>query len=135
MASNPKLLASLRNTMMDAITTALGNAALIEIYDGSQPAGPATAISTQNKLGTLTGASPFAPGASGGVLTAGTITQDTAADATGTATWARLKTSGGTAIIDLSVGASGCDINLNTASIVLGGPIQMSSLTITAPGG
>lgn len=135
MASNIKILASTRNAMLDPITTAVGNAGLLKIYDGSQPAGPATAIGAQVLLGTLTCATPFAAGAAAGVLTAGAITQDSAADATGTATWYRLCTSGGTAIIDGSVGTSGADLNLNTVSIVIGGPISVSSFTYTGPGG
>ncbi len=133
MASNIKLLAGLANTMLDAITTAVGNGGLLRIYDGSQPAGPATAIGAQVLLGTLTCGTPMAAGASGGLLTFGSITQDSAADATGTATWFRLLTSGGTAQIDGTVGTSGSDLNLNTTSIVTGGPITVTSLTIALP--
>lgn len=135
MASDIKLAVTTRNSMGDALISALGNAALIEIYDGTKPAGPGTAVTTQTKLGTLTGGSPFAPGTSGGVITANAITQDSSADATGTATWYRAKTSGGTAILDGTVGTSGADLNLNTASIVAGGPIAVTSLTYTMPGG
>lgn len=134
MASNIKMLAATRNALGDALISAIGSAATLKIYDGSQPAGPATAISSQVLLGTLTCASPFAPSTSGGVVTAGTITQDSAADATSTATWFRLATSGGTAIMDGTVGTSGADLNLNTTSIVTGGPISVSSLVLTMPG-
>ena len=135
MASNVKILAATRNALGDALITAIGNACTIKIYDGTQPAGPATAITSQVLLGTLTGGTPFADATSGGVITANAITQDSAADATSTATWFRIATSGGTAIFDGTVGTSGADLNLNTTSIVTGGPITMSSLTITMPGG
>lgn len=135
MASNIKIAVATRNALGDAIISALGNGALLDIYDGTQPAGPGTAVTSQTKLGTLTGGSPFAPATSSGVITANALTQDSSADATGTATWYRLKTSGGTAIIDGSVGTSNADLILNTTSIVSGGPISVSSFTYTMPGG
>ena len=58
---------------------------------------------------------------------------DSSANATGTATWFRVVTSGGTFVIDGNVGTSGSDLNLNTTSIVIGGPVQITSFTITAP--
>lgn len=128
-----KLSTTARNGMMDAITTAVGNGGLLRIYDGTRPANPAAAI-TGNLLGTLTGASPFAPGAASGVLTASSITQDSAADATGTASHFRLwKSDGTTAVCDGDVTAGGADLSLNTTSIVIGGPIVCTSFVLTAP--
>lgn len=136
MASNIKISTAARNAMGDALITAIGTSAKIRIYDGSQPAGPGTAISTQNLLAELTGnASAFAAATSSGVITANAITQDSGADATGTATWYRILTSGSTAVWDGTVGTSGADLNLNTTSIVLAGPVSVSSMTITMPGG
>jgi hypothetical protein len=67
------------------------------------------------------------------------ITQDSSADATGTAAFFRIfSTNDGStplnAVIDGDCGTSGSDLNLNTLSIVSGGPIQITSFTITAPG-
>lgn len=124
---------SLRNARADAITTAVGNAALWDIYDGTKPAigGTATTLLAQ-----LTCGSPFAPAASGGVLTLNNITQDSSANATGTATWARIKTSGGTAMIDMTAGTSGTDLILTTASIVATQPVSISNgATITEGNG
>lgn len=135
MASNLKLAAALSNAMLDTVTSQLGASALLRIYDGAQPAGPSVAVGAQVLLGTLTCNATFAPGASGGVLTLNAITQDSAADATGTATWFRLLTSGGTAKLDGSIGTSGADLNLNTTSIVTGGPISVSSATLSLPTG
>jgi hypothetical protein len=134
MASAIKIADALREDMADAIIALLGSGALIDIYTGTKPAGPGTAITSQTKLGTLTCSATFGT-YSAGVLTANTITQDSAADATGTAAWYRLKTSGGTALIDGEIGTSGSDLNLNTLSIVTGGPISISSFTYTMPGG
>lgn len=135
MASNIKLPLATRNAIGDLLIADWGSSPLIDVYDGTQPAGPGTAVTTQTKLGTLTCSATPAPATSGGVITFNTITQDSAADAGGVATWWRLKTSGGTAKIDGSVGTSGCDMNLNTTTIVLGGPIIANSATFTMPGG
>lgn len=132
MASNIKLTTSVRNARLDAITTAIGASGLIKIYTASQPADANTAVSGQTLLGTLTCNATFAPSASGGVLTLNSITQDSSADATGTAAWFRmLKSDATTVIMDGTVGTSGADLNLNTTSIVTGGPITISSFTIT----
>lgn len=120
---------TLRNTRLDAITTAVGSGGLLRIYNGARPAtgGAATTL-----LAELTCGSPFAPAASGGVLTANAITQDSSANATGTATWARLTTSGGAFVADMDAGTGGTELILNTASIVVGGIVTCTSCVITA---
>lgn len=108
-------------------------AATIKFYDGTKPAGPDTAITSQVLLGTLTCPDP-AGSVSGRTLTFGSITNDSAADATGTASWARLLDSDSVAVLDVSVGlsGSGADIIMNNTSFVSGaGPISISSLTVT----
>lgn len=119
---------TLRNTMLDAITTAAGNAALLRIYDGTRPA---TGGSATTLLAELTCGTPFAAGASSGVLTLGSITQDASANASGTATWFRIVTSGGTFVLDGNVGTSGSDLNLTTTTITSGQPVSVTSFVIT----
>jgi hypothetical protein len=69
--------------------------------------------------------------ASSAVLTASAITTANAA-ATGTASFYRLLKSDGTTVIEQgTVGTSGADLNLNTTSIVSGGPVAVSSKTFT----
>jgi hypothetical protein len=92
---------TLRNARNDAITTAAGGSALLSIYNGSRPATGGTATTL---LAQLTCNATFAPASSGGVLTLNSITQNNAA-ASGTATWARITTSGGTFVADMDVGA------------------------------
>lgn len=121
---------TLRNNQLDEITAFAGSAALLRIYDGTRPATGA-AITTQVLLAELTCGTPFAPAASGGVLTANAITDDSSANATGTATWARLVTSGITFVMDLGVGTSGTELILNTTSIVSGAPVEVTSFVIT----
>ncbi len=122
------LATTLRNTRLDAITTAAGGSALLRIYDGSRPAtgGAATTL-----LAELTCNATFAPGAASGVLTLNAITQDASANATGTATWFRLVTSAAAFVIDGNVGTSGSDLNLTTTSIVATQPVSVSSAVIT----
>jgi hypothetical protein len=124
--------ATLRDAMMDAITTQAGNAALLRIYDGSRPAtgGTATTLLAELVMGT-----PFAPGAVNGVLTATAISTDSSANATGTATWFRIVASNGTThVMDgtISTVAAGTgDLQLVTTSIVATQPVSVSAFVIT----
>lgn len=110
-------------------------ACTLEFYDGSMPAGPATAVGAQVKLGTLIASDPLGTEAAG-ALTFDPLTQDNAADASGTATWARLKDGSGAARADFDVtGLAGTGvIKLNTTTIVEGGPIAVTSFVITIGG-
>lgn len=120
---------TLRNAQLDAITTFAGNAALLRIYDGSRPATGGTATTL---LAELTCGSPFAAASSSGTLTANAITQDSSANATGTATWFRIvKSDGTTHVLDGSVGTSGADLNLTSTSIVATEPVSVTSLVVT----
>lgn len=120
---------NLRNARLDAITTFAGGSCKLRIYDGTRPAtgGAATTL-----LAELTCNATFAAAASAGVLTLNAITSDSAADATGTATWARIvKSDGSTHVLDCSVGTSGTDIILNTAALVINAQVSVTAATIT----
>lgn len=122
---------TLRNTMLDAITTAVGTSGFLRIYDGTPPADADTALSGNTMLAELNLSSSFAASASGGVLTANSISDETSAPATGTATFFRIVTSAGAAVVQGSVGTSGADLNLATVSISAGASVSVSSYTIT----
>jgi hypothetical protein len=124
--------AATKNARLDRITTDIGTSGFLRIYSGTKPTNPDTALSGNTLLAQLALSSTFAPGASGGVLTASTITADSSADATGTATWATLTTSAGTRIVDMDVATSGSDLNLNSTAISSGAQVSVTSLTITA---
>jgi hypothetical protein len=129
-----KFSTSLRNARLDAITTAVGSNGILRIYSGTRPASVSAAI-TGTLLAELTCSATFAPAASGGVLTVNAVTQDSSADATGTATHFRQwRSDGTTAVLDGDVGTSGSDLNLNTTSIVAGGPVQITSYVLTEGG-
>ena len=120
---------SIRNVMLDAITTRAGGSALLRIYNGTRPAtgGAATTL-----LAELTCNATFAAPAAAGVLTLNAITQDSSANATGTASWFRIvKSDGTTFVLDGDVAASGSDLNLTSTSITSGQPVQITSFVIT----
>ena len=126
-------LAALRNNMLDEIKTLIdagAGAGLLRIYNGTRPATGGTATTL---LAELTFSDPSAPAAAAGVLTFSAITQDSSANATGTATWARVVDSAATFVMDMSVGTSGADINLNSVSITVTQAVSVTSATITAP--
>lgn len=115
---------ALRNARANAITTEAGSACKLAIYDGARPATGGTAT---NKLAEFTFAANLAAAASGGVLTLN-VPPNATGLAAGTATWARITTSGGTFVVDLSVGS---DITLNTTTVSVGLTVQFTSGTIT----
>ena len=122
---------TVRNNKMDQVTAAVdggAGAGLLRIYDGTRPASGGTATTL---LAELTLSDPSFGAAASGVITANSITGDTSANATGTATWFRIVDSNGTFIIDGSVGTSGSDLNLDAVSITTGDTVNVSSLTIT----
>ncbi len=124
------------NAVVDLLDAGAG-AALIRIYDGTQPTNSDVAISTQTLLAELTCSDPAfgaaADAAPGGRATASAITDDSSANATGTASWFRAVDSNGLAVLDGSVGTSGADLNLNTVSITSGATVSVSSWTVTMP--
>lgn len=127
-----KFTTAVRNARLDAITTYAGTSAIVRIYSGTAPADANTSLSGNTVLAELACSATLAPAASGGVLTLSTITQDSSADATGTATFYRwLKSDATTVIQQGTVSTSGADLNLNTTSIVIGGPVSVSSWTLT----
>src|SRR5262245_32741794 len=135
MALVPKLSNTSANAEADAVCV-LANSGKLRIYDGTQPATADTAITSQVQLAELTfGATAFGAAAAG-VATANAITQDTSADATGTATWFRvLKSDGTTVLFDGSVGTSGANLNRTSVAISSGAAVQVTSFTFTASKG
>jgi len=120
---------SIRNAMLDTITTRAGASALLRIYSGTRPATGGTATTL---LAELTCNATFAPAASAGVLTLNAITQDSSANASGTASWFRIvKSDGTTFVLDGDVGTSGSDLNLVTTTIVATQPVSVTSFVIT----
>jgi two-component sensor histidine kinase len=132
-----RLAVARRNEQLDALINEC-NSGILRIYDGTRPADADTAVTTQVILAELTmNATSFAA-ASAGVSTANAITQDSSANAGGTATWARLFQSNGTTpVADFSVSATGGggEIQFASTTFVAATAIQMTALTLTNPVG
>lgn len=134
MAANTHLSIASWNLALNAGIDVL-NGGFLELYTGTQPATPDTALSGNTLLATLALSATAFGAASSATKTANTITSATAA-ATGTATFFRAyKSDATTAVIDGSVGTSGADLNLNTTSIVTGATVSVSSWTVSDPVG
>ena len=122
---------SMLTPLRDAIDAGSGPGT-ISFYTGTIPADPATAVTSQVLLGTLTFSDPCGT-VSAGVLTMSAITSDSSADATGTASWVRIKDSDGTVVADGNVTTTGGGgaVQMNTVNVVILGPIGISVFTIT----
>lgn len=119
----------LRNAQLDAITTFAGAGAKLRIYGGTQPA-TGGAVTTQLVNDFVLG-TPFAPAASGAVLSP-TLPSGVTGSAAGTATWFRIfKADGTTQVIDGTVGTSGADLILNTTTISAGVAVSVTSFSIS----
>lgn len=111
---------AVKNSRLTAVLNAMGTTAVLEIGT----AGMGTVLATiplANPAGSV----------SAGVLTFTTPVSDTAADATGTAAAARIRTaSGGTDVITgLTAGTSGTDIILDSASITTGQTVSLTAVS------
>lgn len=133
MAQDMRIVAATRSNMLGAISTDVGASGLLRIYGGGSGR-PATgaAITDQTLLAELALSATMETTNTGGVLTFATISDDTSANATGTAAWARITTAGGAAVVDLEVGTSASDINFDSVAFVTGGNVAVSSLVWTA---
>lgn len=114
---------AVKNSRLNAVTTAIGTTGVLEIGT----TGMATILAT------IPLANPAAPAAAGGVLTFTMPQSDVSADATGTAASARIRTAtGGTDVVTgLTVGTSGTDIVLDNLNIAATQQVTINSATIT----
>lgn len=122
---------AVRTAEANADLTSIGSAANLTIYSGTRPATPDAGLSSNIALVVLTWTGA-AGTAANGVITFTAPPSNTAA-ASGTASWARLANSSGTAIFDFDVTATGGsgDIQVPTVSISAGVTITLTSLTLT----
>jgi threonine dehydrogenase-like Zn-dependent dehydrogenase len=122
-----------RDAAINAIAATL-NGGSVRIYSGTAPANADAALSGNTLLAQATLNATAFGAASSGVVTANSITADSSADATGTPTFFRLLTSGGTVVYQGTAGASGQELNLadlSSGQILAGGSVTVTSLTMT----
>ncbi len=113
--------------------------ASLSIYSGTVPANVDTALGAQVVLAELEMSNPAfgaaADSAPGGTATASAITDDSSADATGTASFFRIFNRNNVAVIQGTVTATGGggELELNTISIQISAKVEITSLTVTMP--
>ncbi len=130
MANNLKTSITSRNAELNALGP-LANSGKLRIYSGTQPATPETSTA-ETLLAELTMNATAFGSASAGVITAASITDDSDADATGTAAWYRLLKSDGTTVLwDGSVGTSSADLIMNSVAIQIHARVSVTSFTYT----
>ena len=129
-----------RTTTANSALTAINNdinagsgPGKLRIYSGTIPATPETAASG-TLLAELTLSDPCGSVANK-ILTFGAITQDSSADASGTAAWFRVLDSDNNAIFDgdVTVTGAGGTLQLNTTNIVALGPVLVTGFSVTVP--
>jgi len=131
MASITRISAAAAIASVDAVTALLntGGAGKIEIRTGTQPADP-DAVATGTLLAELTlNAIAFQNATDlGGYAraVANAITQDSSANAAGTATWFRAYNGVGTAVIDGNVGTVDEALVLNNDAIALNDTVNIN---------
>jgi hypothetical protein len=131
MALQPRRSNAAANAACNAMA-ALANNGYLRIYDGTQAATADTALGSQVLLAELRFSATAFGNAVAGVATANSITADSSANATGTASWFRVLGSDGSSVVyDGSVGTASADLILNTVAIVLGASVSVTALTLT----
>lgn len=140
MAVNLTVASNAAKAMMDALTTFAGNSGKLRIYNGTVPTNVDTALSGNTQLAELVmNATSFPAATDPGTtarLTANAITNDSSADASGTASFWRLyKSDGTTQVLQGAAGTSGTELILNTTAFTLGSTIAVTSFTVDLPKG
>lgn len=141
-------MASMNNTeaitMCDTVVDAVDNDTsaanpVLRIYSGTVPTNVDASLSGNTLLAELAMSNPAfgaaADAAPGATATANSISDDTSADATGTASFARLfdRQASPAARIQITAGEGSEELVLNSASITAGVVVSVTSLTITQP--
>lgn len=123
---------------MAALSTAARNAAadaIAALVDAGAGAGKLKlgTASMSTLLAELTMSATAFAAAVAGVLTANSITQDSSADASGTAVEFILEDSNGNLVISGSVGTSGTDVVMVSNIITATEPVSITAMTLTMP--
>ena len=127
-----RILTATRTALAQALIDALGTGATIKIYNGTVPTDLGTPAGTLLATGTWTGVDIGTASAGAIDIDEAGIDQTNASHVDGTPTFVRLSTSGGTAIIDIAIGA-GSDEWAFTGTVANGQDITFTGLSITMP--
>lgn len=130
-----RLSTKARNAACDAIVDLLdegSGAGKVTIRTSTQPTNVGDA-ENGNLLGTLTFSDPAFGNSATGTATASAITSDTSADDSGTAGHARFMDSDNEVMFDAECAQGSGTVNFDNTTIVAGGTIAISSMTVTVP--
>lgn len=114
---------------------------VLRIYSGTPPTNVDTGLSGNTILSEHDLSNPAFGNATdnnpNAIATAGAVADDTSANATGTATFARLFDRDDVARVQLTVSATGGggEVQINSTSIVTSTLVQVTSMTMTMPEG
>lgn len=131
----PSYQNAVRNARMDAITTALGTTAYLEVFTGSPPGKTSNVFNADSgtKLASLAMSNPAAGATVNGLLTFNAITSATAL-ASGTPGYYRKKTAqngaASTVIEEGTAGVGSGELNFNS-TVASGGTASITSDTLT----
>ena len=141
-----RINAAARNAGLRAVLALIDGGAgpgVLRIYNGTAPAGPGTAVTSQTLLAELDLSDPaFANNGTGSEAIDITPALETPGLAAGNATWARFCDSTeaagtGLGVLDGDVTATGGggEITLNAVAIVVDGTVRITGGSITMPAG
>lgn len=127
------------NTIVDAIDLGSGQQTLV-LYDGTRPANPSVAVTTQVVLATFNLPDPAfgnAAAVSGGAAASGNPVTEVNAVASSNASWFRVYDGNGAAHHDGDVSntAGSGDAKLSNVALVTGVGVSVVSMTYTQPKG
>ena len=127
-----KFSTTVRNARLDAVESAIGTSAIIEIRSGSVPANPA-ASNTGSVLVTYTLGSDWTTAASSGTKQLNDLPISGTASGTGTASYFRIYNSGNVCHWQGSVTDSGGggDMIIDNTSIATGQAVNITSFSVT----
>jgi len=128
-----KISNTVKNARLDAIETAIGTSAVLKIRTGSAPAA-ITDADSGTVLATLTLPSDWMAAASGGSKAKSGTSEDSSADATGTAAHFRLYASDGTTQHmqgTVTATGGGGDMTVDNTSFASGQAFSITGFTLT----
>lgn len=140
--TNAVVTAMMGGTGNQSLASYVGASPKIRIYSGTVPTNADASLSSNTQLAELACASTpfsgFTDTGSAARATFGTITDDSSADATGSATFFRLLKSDGTTVVaqgEVSNGTPARELTLNTTAITSGSIVSITSGYFELPEG
>lgn len=127
----------LRNARLQAVADDIdsgSSAGVVRIYSGSAPANVGASLGAAELLAEIEMSSPPEDDITGGVLTFDAFESEASIVASGTATFFRMISDGGSgnAVVQGTVSASSGDMVLDSVAFVLGGTVTLTSGAFTA---